>query len=56
MNQERDAEHPKDERARDTPLAGPHARPELIDEDKTPGSGIFPGKPKDSDGNMPPTG
>jgi len=25
-----------------TPPEGPHARPGLIDEDKTPGSGMFP--------------
>lgn len=26
----------------DPPPAGPHAKPELIDEEKTPGSGVLP--------------
>jgi hypothetical protein len=26
----------------DTPAAGPHARPDLTDKDKTPGSGMLP--------------
>jgi hypothetical protein len=25
-----------------TPTAGPHAKPELTDKDKTPGSGVLP--------------
>jgi hypothetical protein len=36
-----------------TPAAGPHARPELTDHDKTPGSGMLPG---DDDTNPSPTG
>jgi hypothetical protein len=36
------------------PPEGPHAKPELIDEEKTPGSGTFP-KPGNSD-NQAPTG
>jgi hypothetical protein len=35
------------------PPAGPHARPELTDKDKTPGSGMLP-EPDDS--NPSPTG
>ncbi|MGJ5175684.1 hypothetical protein ACQR16_02700 [Bradyrhizobium oligotrophicum] len=37
----------------DMPAAGPHARPELTDKDKTPGTGILP-EPGDS--NPSPTG
>jgi len=37
----------------DLPAPGPHARPELIDKDKTPGTGMLP----DPDDNNPaPTG
>jgi len=35
------------------PPAGPHARPDLMDEDKTPGTGMLP-EPGDS--NPSPTG
>jgi hypothetical protein len=35
------------------PAAGPHARPELTEHDKTPGSGMLPG---DDDTNPSPTG
>jgi hypothetical protein len=35
------------------PAAGPHARPDLTDPDKTPGSGMFPGE---DDTNPSPTG
>ncbi|WP_083842557.1 hypothetical protein [Bradyrhizobium sp. ORS 375] len=35
------------------PPAGPHARPDLVDEDKTPGTGMLP-DPHDS--NPSPTG
>ena len=37
------------------PAAGPHARPELTDEDLTPGSGMLP-KPGDADPNQQPSG
>jgi hypothetical protein len=33
--------HPKPA-PKSTPPEGPHARPGLIDEEKTPGSGMFP--------------
>lgn len=29
-------------REEEMPAAGPHAKPELIDEEKTPGSGVVP--------------
>ena len=35
------------------PAAGPHARPDLTDHDKTPGSGMFP---SEEDTNPSPTG
>jgi hypothetical protein len=39
------------------PSAGPHARPDLMDPDKTPGCGVLPPiGSKDRDGNMQPTG
>jgi hypothetical protein len=43
-------------RAGDIPPAGPHARPELTDESKTPGSGMFPPASDEQGGNMQPTG
>lgn len=33
---------PHDSQNDEMPPAGPHAKPELIDEEKTPGSGVFP--------------
>jgi hypothetical protein len=41
------------EKLKDMPLAGPHARPELTDYDKTPGSGILP---RPDEENTQPTG
>jgi hypothetical protein len=41
------------EKLKDMPPAGPHARPELTDYDKTPGSGILPRPDED---NTQPTG
>ncbi len=41
------------EKLKDMPSAGPHARPELTDYDKTPGSGILPRPDED---NTQPTG
>lgn len=38
----------------DMPPAGPHAKPELIDEEKTPGSGVLPDE--DDDATDAPTG
>lgn len=40
-------------RKEEMPVAGPHARPDLTDPDKTPGSGMFPGE---DDTNSSPTG
>jgi hypothetical protein len=37
------------------PPAGPHATPELMDEEKTPGTGALPPIGEDDDGNMQPT-
>lgn len=38
------------------PSAGPHARPDLTNEDATPGTGILPPIGSDDDGNSQPTG
>jgi hypothetical protein len=38
------------------PVAGPHAKPELMDEDKTPGTGMLPPVGKGKDGNQAPSG
>ncbi len=38
------------------PPAGPHAKPELTDESKTPGAGTLPPPGKSDDGNPAPTG
>jgi hypothetical protein len=35
------------------PVPGPHARPELMDKDKTPGSGMLP---EPDDPNLAPSG
>ena len=45
---------PLERRPEDMPPEGPHAKPELTDEEKTPGSGAFPGKA--NPGDMAPTG
>jgi hypothetical protein len=36
------ADTDKPARKHDVPAPGPHAKPELIDKEKTPGSGILP--------------
>jgi hypothetical protein len=41
---------------RKIPPAGPHARPELMDEEKTPGTGSLPPVGESDDGNASPTG
>ena len=38
------------------PAAGPHAKPELMDEEKTPGAGTLPPVGESDDGNAQPTG
>lgn len=38
------------------PPAGPHAKPELTDEEKTPGSGAFPAPGEADNDDMAPTG
>ena len=48
-----DDKNQKPEPERKGPAAGPHARPELTDKDKTPGSGMLP-DPNDS--NPAPSG
>jgi hypothetical protein len=38
------------------PAAGPHAKPELMDEEKTPGAGTLPPVGESDDGNAQSTG
>ena len=38
------------------PAAGPHAKPELMDEEKTPGAGTLPPIGESDDSNAQPTG
>jgi hypothetical protein len=38
-----------------TPPAGPHARPELMNPEATPGAGTLPPIGKEEDGNVQPT-
>ncbi len=33
---------PTDDKTKDLPAAGPHAKPELVDDEKTPGAGSLP--------------
>jgi len=40
----------------DLPSAGPHARADLTDQDKTPGTGMLPPLDGGGDGNMQPGG
>jgi hypothetical protein len=40
---------------RELPSAGPHARPELMDAEKTPGAGSLPPIGISKDGNLQPT-
>ena len=44
------------EKATDIPPAGPHAKPELTDEGKTPGTGILPKTDKGDKESVPGTG
>ena len=44
---------PKPRPERDIPPPGPHARPELLDPEKTPGTGVLPNP---DDPNPSPTG
>jgi hypothetical protein len=37
------------------PAAGPHARKDLTDYEKTPGSGMLPGPDEDEESNMQPS-
>ena len=50
---ERGQEQPKDkaraQQSSKTPAAGPHAKPELTDYNKTPGAGTLPGPGKNAD-------
>jgi hypothetical protein len=48
-----DASQQGPESDRKQPSAGPHARPELTDNDKTPGTGMLP---EPGDANVSPTG
>lgn len=40
----------------DLPPAGPHAKPELIDKEKTPGSGMMQDEGGEGEGNDAPSG
>jgi len=46
--------HPDPDRK--LPAAGPHAKPELMDEEKTPGAGTLPPMGESDDGNAQSTG
>jgi hypothetical protein len=46
---------PQDEQPKQ-PAAGPHAKPELMDEEKTPGAGALPPIGESDDSNAQPTG
>jgi hypothetical protein len=45
-------DHTSRNEASEMPAAGPHARPDLIDPEKTPGSGMYPAE---DDTNPSPT-
>lgn len=47
MNEKNDADA-KPDKKKQAPPAGPHAKPELTDKDKTPGTGSLP-DPSDKD-------
>jgi hypothetical protein len=51
---EKQSPHIQDDRKQ--PAAGPHAKPELMDEGKTPGAGSLPPIGESDDGNASPTG
>jgi len=48
--------HPHVQEDREQPAAGPHAKPELMDENKTPGTGSLPPVGESDGGNASPTG
>jgi len=47
---------PAEPDARKHPAAGPHAKTELMDEEKTPGAGALPPVGESDDANAQPTG
>ena len=47
---------PAERNERKHPAAGPHAKPELMDEEKTPGADTLPPVGESDDGNAQPTG
>jgi hypothetical protein len=53
VRDERGQEQPKDkeraQQATTTPAAGPHGKPELTDDSKTPGAGTLPGPGQSDD-------
>lgn len=49
-------DQPRNEPSRKKHPGGPHARPELTDPDKTPGSGMFPANSDDGGADAPPSG
>ncbi|SHE69768.1 Protein of unknown function [Kaistia soli DSM 19436] len=51
-----DAEQHESREGSDLPSAGPHARPDLINEDATIGSGMFPSPGDDDEGTAQPSG
>ncbi|MEA2944235.1 MAG: hypothetical protein QOD09_4764 [Bradyrhizobium sp.] len=53
MAKDKDKPKPKSKPVPDLPVPGLHARPELIDPDKTPGTGMLPDP---DDPNPSPTG
>ena len=52
----RERDQPRNEPSREGHPGGPHARPELTDADKTPGSGMFPSNSDDGGADVPPSG
>ena len=52
MEHKEEKEEPQE---RKLPPAGPHAKPELVDSSKTPGTGMLP-DPESDDANQAPTG
>jgi hypothetical protein len=54
-NTDKKVQQPQKSNNAEHPAAGPHARPELTDKAKTPGTGMLP-DPENNDGNQAPTG
>ena len=52
----RKRDQPRNEPSREGDPGGPHARLELTDLDKTPGSGMFPSNSDDGGADAPPSG